>query len=430
MKTIFKKPNSLTDTVFHYCPGCSHGIVHRLVCEVIDELDISGKTIAVEPVGCAVTAHNYFDFDVVQAAHGRAPAVATGIKRSLPDRVVFTYQGDGDLASIGTAETVHSAARGENITVIFINNTIYGMTGGQMAPTSLPGQVTQTSPYGRDPKIQGNPVRVCEMLATLDGPSYIARVSTDSVPHIKDAKKAIKKAFENQIKGKGFSIVEVLSTCPTNWGMSPVEAMQRVRDEMIPYYPLGVFKDIEDVEEDKIMKNCEMILAGFGGQGILFTGKILAFAAMLKEKKLSWLPSYGPEMRGGTANCHVIIDDEPIGSPIVTRPNILVAMNKPSLDKFENTVSDGGYVFIDTSLIDRRAEREDVNEICVNATETAHNIGNKSLANMVMLGAVLKKTELFTIDEIEYTMKKSLPENKHKLIEMNIKAVKEGYNLV
>ena len=171
------------------------------------------------------------------------------------------------------------------------------------------------------------------------------------------------------------------------------------------------------------MKNCEMILAGFGGQGILFTGKILAFAAMLKDKKLSWLPSYGPEMRGGTANCHVIIDDEPIGSPIVTRPNILVAMNKPSLDKFENTVSDGGYVFIDTSLIDRRVEREDVNEICVNATETAHNIGNKGLANMVMLGAVLKKTELFTIDEIEYTMKKSLPENKHKLIEMNIKAV-------
>ena len=212
MKTIFKKPNSLTDTVFHYCPGCSHGIVHRLVCEVIDELDISGKTIAVEPVGCAVTAHNYFDFDVVQAAHGRAPAVATGIKRSLPDRVVFTYQGDGDLASIGTAETVHSAARGENITVIFINNTIYGMTGGQMAPTSLPGQVTQTSPYGRDPKIQGNPVGVCETLATLDGPSYIA-TSFDRfrTAYRGTLKKAIKKAFENQIKGKGFSIVEVLS---------------------------------------------------------------------------------------------------------------------------------------------------------------------------------------------------------------------------
>lgn len=248
-KIIYEKPKSLTDVTFHYCPGCSHGIVHKLVCEVIDELGIQGKTIAVEPVGCAVTAHDYFDFDVVQAAHGRAPAVATGIKRSLPENFVFTYQGDGDLASIGTAETVHSATRGENISIIFINNTIYGMTGGQMAPTSLPGQVTQTSPYGRDTKTQGNPVRICEMLATLDGPAYIARVSTDSVQHIKEAKKAIKKSFEYQLQGKGFSIVEVLSTCPTNWGMSPVEAMERLRKEMIPYYPLGVFKDIGEGNE-------------------------------------------------------------------------------------------------------------------------------------------------------------------------------------
>lgn len=248
-KIIYEKPKSLTDVTFHYCPGCSHGIVHKLVCEVIDELGIQGKTIAVEPVGCAVTAHDYFDFDVVQAAHGRAPAVATGIKRSLPENFVFTYQGDGDLASIGTAETVHSATRGENISIIFINNTIYGMTGGQMAPTSLPGQVTQTSPYGRDTKTQGNPVRICEMLATLDGPAYIARVSTDSVQHIKEAKKAIKKSFEYQLRGKGFSIVEVLSTCPTNWGMSPVEAMERLRKEMIPYYPLGVFKDIGEGNE-------------------------------------------------------------------------------------------------------------------------------------------------------------------------------------
>lgn len=248
-KIIYEKPKSLTDVTFHYCPGCSHGIVHKLVCEVIDELGIQGKTIAVEPVGCAVTAHDYFDFDVVQAAHGRAPAVATGIKRSLPENFVFTYQGDGDLASIGTAETVHSATRGENISIIFINNTIYGMTGGQMAPTSLPGQITQTSPYGRDTKTQGNPVRICEMLATLDGPAYIARVSTDSVQHIKEAKKAIKKSFEYQLQGKGFSIVEVLSTCPTNWGMSPVEAMERLRKEMIPYYPLGVFKDIGEGNE-------------------------------------------------------------------------------------------------------------------------------------------------------------------------------------
>ena len=244
MKTIFKKPNSLTDTVFHYCPGCSHGIVHRLVCEVIDELDISGKTVAVEPVGCAVTAHNYFDFDVVQAAHGRAPAVATGIKRSLPDRVVFTYQGDGDLDAIGTCETINAATRGENITIIFINNTIYGMTGGQMAPTTLPGQVTQTTPFGRDPKVAGYPVMVCEMLSQLTGTAYAERVSVDSPAHINAAKKAIRKGFEVQKNKQGFSIIEVLSTCPTNWGMTPLEAMERVRTEMIPYYPLGVYKDI------------------------------------------------------------------------------------------------------------------------------------------------------------------------------------------
>ena len=242
---IFEKPKALKEKNFHYCAGCSHGIIHRLVSEVLGELDIVGKTIAVEPVGCAVTADEYFNFDVVQAAHGRAPAVATGIKRVHNDKIVFTYQGDGDLAAIGTAETVHSAARGENITVIFINNTIYGMTGGQMAPTSLPGQVTQTSPYGRDPYVQGYPIGVCEMLATLDGPSYIARCAADSVPHIKEAKKAIKKAFEYQMEGKGLSFVEILSTCPTNWGMSPVEANERLRKEMIPYYPLGVYKDEE-----------------------------------------------------------------------------------------------------------------------------------------------------------------------------------------
>ena len=246
MAIVFEKPHALTDAPFHYCPGCTHGICHRLVAEVLDELGVEGNAIGVAPVGCAVMAYNYFNCDMQEAAHGRAPAVATGIKRVHPDKVVFTYQGDGDLAAIGTAETVHSAARGENITVIFINNTIYGMTGGQMAPTTLPGQVTQTSPYGRDTKTQGNPVRVSEMLATLDGPSYIARVSLDTVPNIKKAKAAIKKAFQNQIEGKGFSLVEVLSTCPTNWGMSPVEAIKRLQDEMIPYYPLGVYKDIDE----------------------------------------------------------------------------------------------------------------------------------------------------------------------------------------
>jgi 2-oxoglutarate ferredoxin oxidoreductase subunit beta len=244
MAVVFEKPKALADVPFHYCPGCTHGIVHRLVAEVIDELGVEGTTVGVASVGCSVFAYNYFNCDMVQAAHGRAPAVATGLKRALPDNVIFTYQGDGDLAAIGMAETVHAATRGENITVIFINNAIYGMTGGQMAPTSLPGQVTQTSPYGRDVKTAGYPIRVCELLSTLSGTALAQRVTVDSVPHVREAKKAIKKGFENQINKRGYSIIEVVSTCPTNWGLSPQEAVGWLRENMLPYYPLGVYKDI------------------------------------------------------------------------------------------------------------------------------------------------------------------------------------------
>ncbi len=240
---VFEKPKALADCELHYCPGCTHGIIHRLVAECIDELGVEGKTVGVAPVGCAVFAYNYFNCDMVEAAHGRAPAVATGLKRACPENVVFTYQGDGDLAAIGTAETVHSAARGENITVVFVNNAIYGMTGGQMAPTTLPGQVTQTSPYGRDTAAVGWPVKVCEMLSQVDGAAYLERVAVNSVAHVRAAKKAIKKAFTYQLEGKGFSLVEVLSACPTNWGMTPQEALGWVENKMIPYYPLGVYKD-------------------------------------------------------------------------------------------------------------------------------------------------------------------------------------------
>lgn len=243
MSVVFDKPHALCDVATHYCPGCTHGIIHRLVAEVIDELDIEGKTVGVCPVGCSVMAYDYFNCDMIEAPHGRAPAVATGVKRAKPESVVFTYQGDGDLAAIGTCETVHAAARGENITIIFVNNTIYGMTGGQMAPTTIPGQITQTTPYGRDPAVQGFPLKVCEMLSEVDGVALAQRVSVDSVPHIREAKNAIRKAFDNQIHKRGFSIVEVLSTCPTNWGLSPEQSMERVRTEMIPYFPLGVFKD-------------------------------------------------------------------------------------------------------------------------------------------------------------------------------------------
>ena len=249
---VFERPNALTDRDTHYCPGCTHGIIHRLVAEVIDELEIEGQTVGVAPVGCAVMAYDYFACDMVEAAHGRAPAVATGIKRANPDNVVFTYQGDGDLASIGTAEILHAAARGENITVIFVNNAIYGMTGGQMAPTSLPGQITETSPYGRSPAVCGYPLRICEMLATLDGPEYLARVAVNSVRAVRSAKKAVRRAFENQLAGRGFSLVEFLSSCPTNWGMTPQEALTWVENTMIPYYPLGVYKDrsVREAEEE------------------------------------------------------------------------------------------------------------------------------------------------------------------------------------
>ena len=248
---VFEKPHALTDTPFHYCPGCTHGIIHRLVAEVIDELGVEEKTVGIAPVGCSVFAYNYFNCDMIEAPHGRAPAVATGVKRANPDLTVFTYQGDGDLAAIGTAETVHVGTRGENLTIIFVNNAIYGMTGGQMAPTTLIGQVSTTSPYGRIKELQGNPIRVCEMMATLDGVAYAERVSVDCVKNVVAAKKAIKKGFENQQNKRGLSIIEVLSTCPTNWGLSPEKSLDWLRENMMAHYPLGVYKDVTKEEESK-----------------------------------------------------------------------------------------------------------------------------------------------------------------------------------
>lgn len=246
MAIVYEKSKALTDNTLSYCPGCTHGITTKLVAEVITDLGVEGITVGVSPVGCSVLLYDNYTFDMVQAPHGRAPAVATGLKRAKPENIVFTYQGDGDLAAIGTGETIHAAMRGENIVIIFINNAIYGMTGGQMAPTTLQGQVTQTSPYGRDPLFTGYPLKVCEMLATIDGVTYAERVAVNTVPNIKKAKVAIKKAFQNQIDNRGFSIIEVLSTCPTNWGLTPVESMVWLKENLIPYYPLGIYKDKRD----------------------------------------------------------------------------------------------------------------------------------------------------------------------------------------
>ncbi len=243
MAKVFEKTKMLTDVPFHYCPGCTHGIIHRLVAECIEEMGMEDSSVGIAPVGCAVFAYKYFNCDMMEAAHGRAPAVATGVKRTNPDNLVFTYQGDGDLASIGAAEIVHAAARGEKVTTIFVNNAIYGMTGGQMAPTTLVGQVTTTSPYGRSVEAQGMPIRVAEMLATLDGAYYIERTSVHDVANVVKTKKAIKKAFEYQMQGKGFTMVEVLSTCPTNWGLGPQESIEWLKENMIPQYPLGVTKE-------------------------------------------------------------------------------------------------------------------------------------------------------------------------------------------
>lgn len=243
MAIVFERTKGLTPVSTHYCPGCTHGIIHRLVAEAMVELGVLESAIGVAPVGCSVLAYKYFDCDMHEAAHGRAPAVATGIKRVLPDNFVFAYQGDGDLASIGTAEIVHAAHRGENISVVFVNNAIYGMTGGQMAPTSLPGQRTTTSPQGRDPKHSGFPIRMAEMLATIPGSTFIERVAVDTPANVRKAKRAIKRAFEIQVEGKGFALVEVLSTCPTNWGIEPVKSLKWLKENMIPYYPLGNFRD-------------------------------------------------------------------------------------------------------------------------------------------------------------------------------------------
>ncbi|HKL10562.1 MAG TPA: thiamine pyrophosphate-dependent enzyme [Clostridia bacterium] len=248
MAVVFNKTQGLTEKEFHYCPGCTHGIIHRITAEVLEELGVLGDTIGVAPVGCSVLAYDYFNCDMNEAAHGRAPAVATGIKRALPDKVVFTYQGDGDLASIGAAEVVHAAHRGEKITTIFVNNAIYGMTGGQMAPTTLVGQKATTAPYGRDESLCGQPLKVSEMLATINGAAFVERVAVDTPANVRKAKKAIKKAFECQLEGKGYAIVEVLSTCPTNWGMTPVDAISWLQENMMPYYPMGNLKNPWEVE--------------------------------------------------------------------------------------------------------------------------------------------------------------------------------------
>lgn len=407
----------------HYCPGCGHGIVHKLLAKAIDELGIQDQTVLISPVGCSVFAYNYFDVGNVQAAHGRAPAVATAVKRSHPHSIVISYQGDGDLSAIGSAEILHAANRGENITVIFVNNAIYSMTGGQAAPTTLLGQKSTTTPFGRSAANEGYPLRVSELLATLEAPVYIERVGLGDNKQIMQAARAVKRAVENQVRGIGFSLIEVLSPCPTIWKMSAVEAQRWVHDVMEKTYPLGVVCDrtkdrqpreianqapaldeipailgiAHDDQPDALLASDEsnaidlhVRVAGFGGQGVLLLGEVLAEAGLDAGLEVSWLPSYGPEMRSGTSNCHVRVSNEPIDSPLVTVPNFLVAMNEPSLRKFDLSVKPGGWVIYNGDVFPEDCRRDDVNAFALNFTRAAHELGDPRAANMVTLGALLE----------------------------------------
>jgi len=410
----------------HFCPGCGHGQTHKMLAKAIDDLGIQDRTIMVGPVGCGVFTYNYFDVGNISAAHGRAPAVATGVKRSRPESIVIDYQGDGDLAAIGSSEILHAANRGEPITVIFINNAIYSMTGGQSAPTTLLGQRSMTSPNGRCAENEGYPLHVSEMLATLEAPVYIERVGLGDTKQIMQAARAIKKAVENQVRGLGFSLIEVLSPCPTLFKMTPVQAQQWVREVMEKTFPLGVFRDhtkeaetralpaappaleelthILGVAEEDLPEGNPLVLAadavidlrvrvaGFGGQGVLLLGEVLAEAGLDAGLEVSWLPSYGPEMRSGTSNCHVRITRQVIDSPMVTSPNILVAMNEPSLRKFVKSVTPGGWILYNGEEFPADCARENVRVLAHPFTEIANELGNARAGNMIMLGALVEIT--------------------------------------
>ncbi len=422
----------------HYCPGCGHGITHKLIARAIDELGVQDRTILVTPVGCSVFGYYYFDVGNVQAAHGRASAVATGIKRARPDSIVMSYQGDGDLAAIGSAEILHAANRGEPITVFFLNNAIYGMTGGQMAPTTLIGQKSTTTPFGRNVWNEGYPLHVSELLASLDAPVYIERVALGNSKQILGAAKAVKRAIENQVRGIGFSLVEILSPCPTIWKMTPVDAQHWVRDELTKVFPLGVYRDqtkerqrrppapaappLEDLP--KVLKlasngavgeerttqskvaDLRIRIAGFGGQGVLMLGQVLAEAGLNSGLEVSWLPSYGPEMRSGTSNCHVRISTHAVDSPLVTKPNVLFALNEPSLRKFIDSVDRDGWVFYNSDTLPEGVFREDVHFVIKPFTEIADQVGDARAGNIVMLGAMLEATQVLDQARIDAALKR------------------------
>jgi 2-oxoisovalerate ferredoxin oxidoreductase beta subunit len=458
----------------HYCPGCGHGVAHKLVAEAVEELGLQDQTILVSPVGCSVFAYYYFDVGNVQVAHGRAPAAATGLKRSCPDKIVIVYQGDGDLAAIGTAEIVHAANRGEKITVFFLNNAIYGMTGGQMAPTTLVGQKTTTSPWGRRPGDEGYPLHVSELLATLEAPAYIERVALSDNKNIMRARRAIKKAIQNQRDGVGFSLIEILSPCPTIWGMDPVEARRWVGEKMIPEFPLGVFRDrkppaadgappqrpvaevLEIESADAVdagrlnlagsaaagqprasagpearrarpFRDLSLKIAGFGGQGVLVLGQLLIEMGMREGLEVSWLPSYGPEMRSGSAHCHVCLSRNRVGSPLISHPDVLIAMNEIALRKFAPQVTAEGLILYNGDSVPRGFEAA-ARVVAIPATAIADRLGSSKSANIVLMGALLEERRCLAPETAFEAMNTKL--HKASLQEINRRAFEAGRRFV
>ena len=440
----------------HYCPGCGHGIVHKLIAEALQDLGLQDRTILVTPVGCSVFGYYYLDVGNVQAAHGRASAVATGLKRANPNSIVISYQGDGDLAAIGTAEIVHAANRGENITVIFVNNSIYGMTGGQMAPTTLVGQTSTTTPWGRRPGNDGFPIRVSEMLATLQAPAYIERVALSDNKNIIKARRAVRKALENQKNGAGFSLVEILSPCPTILKMDPVVARKWVGDTLVKQFPLGAFRDAKPEipvgtepprrSPAEVVGNSEgsaatatavdksrtrettIKVAGFGGQGVLLLGQLLAEMGMREHMEVSWLPSYGPEMRSGSCHCNVCLSHQRIGSPVISNPAVLVAMNEVSLRKFGTHVLPGGLIIYGRDHLPEDVDLQEGRVICVPAQEMADALGSPKIANAVLLGVLLAETECLPW-ETAISVIKDTVRNK-KLLDLDLRALAAGREFV
>ena len=454
----YKKPESFYDTferkgpgqkVTHYCPGCGHGTVHKLIAELIDEMGIQERTVFLSPVGCSVFAYYYFDTGNIQCSHGRAPAVGTGVKRVHDDSVVISYQGDGDLAGIGTTEIIHAANRGENMTAIFINNAIYGMTGGQMAPTTLPGQKTMTTPAGRELLNDGAPIGMAEVIDAIKTPVFIERVSLSTPGKVKRARKAIQKGLQNQVEKKGFSFIEILSPCPINWKMGAVESREWISSTMEKRYPLGNFRDADvatphsydetplgDADlmklfsgqkelpkvEKKPLEGDQLVkISGFGGQGVLSAGILLANCAIAEGINATWLPSYGPEMRGGTANASVILSEKEIGSPVVDYPTALIAMNRPSLLQFEDKVQSGGLIIVNTSVVEDRVQRDDVRVIYVPATDMAKDAGLINAANMIVLTLYLLDKQVIDVNTLKAVVPLSL--KKKEFLDINLKLI-------